>query len=153
MYKIIICISLFLLSACSSTLNTTATIEFHDTQGVTYNSISAGTAIMKSYSLNSEPTTIILATNNIKSSLFTAQLNNLNELNAEHYEYITVISNTKKINKSGYYTSTDQAKSILNGKAFKILIFNGQGSVTIESTTLISSNKLKTHLTSLASGR
>ena len=148
MYKLIALVGLLLTMACT-TQTTVNGILFHDTQGITYESSSAGQIIKKNYNLDSFPTIIVLATSDIKSPLFMSQLKSINTFNAEEYGYLLVIANAENIDSSGYYTSIEEAASILKGNEFKITIMNGQGDLVIESTKTLDAVELKKHLTSL----
>ncbi len=147
MYKLIALFGL-LITACTdqTTIND---ISFHDSQGIDYESSSAGEIIKKNYNLDSLPAIIVLATSDVKLPSFVSQLNNINIFNAEEYEYLLVTANTINIDSSGYYTSSEQAESILKGSAFKIIIISRQGNIAIESTKVLSAVELKKHLTSL----
>ncbi len=148
MYKVIALFGLLITTACiaQTTIND---ISFHDSQGIEYKSSSAGEIIKKNYNLDSLPAIIVLATSDVKLPFFTSQLSNINIFNAEEYEYLLVMANTRNVDSSGYYTSAEQAESILKGSAFKIIIINGQGNMVIESTKVLSAVELKKHLTSL----
>jgi len=148
MYKLIALVGLLLTMACT-TQTTVNGILFHDTQGITYESSSAGQIIKKNYNLDSFPTIIVLATSDIKSPLFMSQLKSINTFNAEEYGYLLVIANAVNVDSSGYYTSIEEAASILKGNEFKITIMNGQGDLVIESTKTLDAVELKKHLTSL----
>ena len=148
MYKLIALVGLLLTMACT-TQTTVNDILFHDAQGITYESSSAGQIIKKNYNLDSFPTLIVLATSDIESPLFMSQLNNINAFNAEEYGYLLVIANAVNIDSSGYYTSIEEAESILKGNEFKITIMNGQGDLVIESTKTLDAVELKKYLTSL----
>lgn len=148
MSKLIALVGLLLTMACT-TQTTVNGILFHDTQGTAYESSSAGQIIKKNYNLNSFPTIIVLATSDIKSPLFMSQLKNINAFNAEEYGYLLVIANAENIDSSGYYTSIEEAESILKGNEFKMIIMNGQGDLVIESTKTLGAVELKKYLTSL----
>ncbi len=70
-------------------------------------------------------------------------------LRKKEYGYLLVIANAENIDSSGYYTSIEEAASILKGNEFKITIMNGQGDLVIESTKTLDAVELKKHLTSL----
>jgi archaellum component FlaG (FlaF/FlaG flagellin family) len=145
-YKVVIFICSLLIAACSTQAKVD-NVSFYDTQGVEYESLNAGKIIKKNYNLISSPATIILATADTNLPAFISQLNSVNLLDAEEYEYLLVIADTKNIDNSGYHTSARQAEEILKGNTFKIIIFNGQGNVVVESSTPIGADALRTHLT------
>jgi hypothetical protein len=68
-------------------------------------------------------------------------------LDAEEYESLLVIADTKNIDSSGYHATTKQAEEILKGNTFKVIIFNGQGSVVVESNAPIEADALRIYLT------
>jgi hypothetical protein len=148
MYKLIVLVVLLLTMACT-TQTTVNSILFHDAQGIAYESSSAGQIIKKNYNLDSFPTIIVLATNDIKSPLFMSQLKDINAFNAEEYGYLLVIANAANIDSSGYYTSIEEAESILKDNEFKIIIMKGQGDLVIESTKTLGTVELKKYLTNL----
>jgi len=146
MKKLIIFFCFLLITACA-TKPTIKDGSFYDAQGIEYRFSNAGETIKKEYNLDSMPVIIVLATSDVNFPLFISQLTNVNMLNAEEYEYLLVTASSKGVDSSGYYTSTEQAELILKGSPFKILIFNGQGNLVVESTNLISAIDLKKHLT------
>ncbi|MBL4608651.1 MAG: hypothetical protein JKY01_12595 [Pseudomonadales bacterium] len=146
MHKLIVLFGFLLITACTAQISINEVL-FYDSQGIEYKFSSAGKTIQKNYNLDSMPVIIVLATSDVKLPLFISQLSNVNIFNAEEYEYLLVTANTRSVDSSGYYTSTEQAELILKGKEFKIVIFNSQGNMIVESTNLISANGLKTHLT------
>lgn len=147
MYKFIVLVGSLLITACSAQIAIND-ISFHDAQGVAYQSSSAGKIIKKNYNLDSLPVIIVLATRDVRLPIFISQLSNVNMLNAEEYEYLLVIANTKSIDSSGYYTRTEQAESVLKGSDFKITIIDGQGNRVVESPKALGVAALKKHLTS-----
>lgn len=146
MYKLMVLVGFLLITACTAK-TTINDVSFHDSQGVEYEFSNAGKKIKKSYNLNSFPAIIVLATIDVKLPLFISQLSNVNMLNAEEYEYLLVTANTRNVDISGYYTSIEQAESILKESEFKVIILNGQGDIVIESTNILSASQLKKHLT------
>jgi hypothetical protein len=145
MHKLIALLGLLLTTACT-TQTTINDISFRDSQGIKYESSSAGEIIKKNYNLDSLPAIIVLATSDVELPFFVSQLSNIDLFNAEKYEYLLVTANTGNVDSSGYYTSSEQAESILKGSAFKIIIINRQGNIVIESTKILSAVELKKHL-------
>jgi hypothetical protein len=146
MKKLIALIGFLLITACAAE-TTLKDVSFYDTQGIEYSFTSAGKTIKEDYNLDSRPAIIVLATSDTSFPLFISQLSNVNMFNAEEYEYLLVTANSKNVDRSGYYTSAAKAELILDGSPFKIVIFNGQGNIIVESTNLISAVELKKHLT------
>ncbi|MCP4493991.1 MAG: hypothetical protein GY820_42820, partial [Gammaproteobacteria bacterium] len=150
MKKLIVLFGFLLITACAAK-TTIKGVSFYDTQGIEYRFSSAGKTIQKNYDLDSIPVIIVLATSDVNLPLYISQLTNVNMFNAEEYEYLLIAANSKNVDSSGYYTSTEQAELILKGSPFKILIFNGQGNLIVESTNLISAIELKKHLIGIGS--
>lgn len=146
MVKLIALVGLLLAIACTAQ-TTVNGILFHDAQGIAYESSSAGQIIKKNYNLDALPTIIVLATSDINSPLFMSQLKNINAFNAEEYGYLLVIANAANIDSSGYYTSIEEAGSILKDREFKMIIMNGQGDLVIDSTKILEAVELKKYLT------
>ncbi len=120
---------------------------FFDAHGKTYNSKTAGENIYKQYKIENKPSIIVLATNNIKNKKFISQLNIVNSLNAEDYQYLLIVANSENIDKSGYYVSINESKRILDKDDYKILILNGSGDELLINNNIVSKESLINHLT------
>lgn len=145
---------LFLLSlfSCASNSNFEKTV-FFDSKGKHYNSTTAGREIKKEYDLYEAPKLILLATSNSNLENFKLQLEIIHKIDAEQYQYLYILANSKTIDESGYYTSKTEAESILKNKEFKILIYNKNGDLVLSSSSPLEKEAILNHLTKSSSGR
>jgi len=146
MLKFIFLMVALLSTGCSSHVQN-SNLTFYDSHGESYNSKSAGKDISKQYNIKNKPTIIALATANAEVKKYTSQLKIINSINAEDYQYILVIANHNNTDKSGYYTSINEAEKILDKDSFKIIIFSGNGIATLISNNIVGRESLIHHLT------
>jgi len=138
-----------LLLACSEQSRSTSFV-FYDSHGVLYKSDSAGTNAKKEYNLAKEPKLVLIATTSAKIDKFVEQMSIIYKTDAEKYQYMYVVANKEKENRSGYYTSSSDAEKLVAGNPFRIFIYNESGKLITSSTNVISSDKLKSHLTHMS---
>jgi len=112
-----------------------------------------GTVIKKEYGLDENPKLILLATSNSDLDKFKSQLKIIKEIDAEKFQYLYVIANSKTLNKSGYHTSIFDAKNILGNSTFKIIIYDQNGILVRNSALVLGKNMILQHLTKSSSGR
>jgi len=146
MLKITLLLMVLSVLSCTNNVQNESLI-FFDSHGEIYNSKTAGENISKQYKTENRPTIVVLATNNVKNKKFISQLNIVNSLNAEDYQYLLIIANSENIDKSGYYVSINESKRILNKGDYKILIFNGSGDKLLINNNIVSKESLIHHLT------
>jgi len=154
MRKVILFICVLVVTACASTGNTRGDIVFFGTDGKKqYNTSTFSAVINKEYqvaSSNFPIRIIVLAAKDSKSTEFISQQNIFYTLDAEKYKYIYVKANIKNKGvgyKQGYYIEANQAKTILDGNSFKIILFDENGNMITESVKVIGRDKLKEYLT------
>ncbi len=146
---ILLFISLF---ACAHKGNSEK-IVFYDSYGKYYSSDTVGAKIKKEYGLNEKPKLILLATSNSNLEEFKSQLRIIKEINAEKYQYLYVMANIEVVNNSGYHTSKMDAQKILGNSAFKIMIYDQNGTLIQNSNEVIDKKIILRYLTKSSSGR
>ena len=146
MNKLSFFILLLTLSSCStfscSTIDNSRKLVFYDSHGVLYPVNTTGLTIKEEFKLSEEPKIIFLATSDEENIKFKQQLNIFYKVNAEEMQYLYVIANSKKEDKSGYYADSSLSEEILSGENFKIIIYGKGGVVITESTSVLTKSEL-----------
>lgn len=152
MRTIVIVLFFISLFACAHNRNSEE-ITFFDAYGKRYSSNTVGAVIKKEYDLNEKPKLILLATSNSDLEEFKSQLRIIKEIDAEKFQYLYVIANVETVDKSGYHTSRIDAKKILGNSAFKIIIYDQNGTLAQSSKAVVDKKVILHHLTKSSSGR
>ncbi len=140
-------IALALLFVACSSMNKAAVFEFYDSSNKVYALVSAPSQLMREYGLVNKPKMVLIATKSIKSSNLDKQLKSIHSVDAERFGYIVILTNTEKPDTDGYYASTETAKQILSGSEFRITVFDEASKNVASSSTPLSPEELKKHLT------
>jgi hypothetical protein len=130
-----------------------AQFEIIDSHGKIYSSVDITNKIKKEYQLDNSPKMILLLTNSLENSVFEQQMNIIEELNAEDYEYIQVVGSANARNKSGYSIKSEDAEALLSKADFQIHIYNEDGGLIASSGKVMNKHHLIVHLTKRSSGR
>jgi len=152
MRTIVIILFLISLFACAHNGNSEE-ITFSDSHGKHYSSNTVGAIIKKEYDLNEKPKLLLLATSNSNLEAFKSQLRIIKEIDAEKFQYLYVIANIETVDKSGYHTSKMDAKRILGNAAFKIIIYDQNGTLVQSSKAVVDKKVILHHLTKSSSRR
>ena len=128
-------------------------IKVTDSHGKAYRLSDISTQLREEYGLEKNPIIMVLLTNELDDSRFNEQLNILNKLNAEAYQYIYVVGAVVDRDDSGYSLSSEDAMIMLSGNEFQIRIYDEYGKLEYSSSKVLSEQELKNHLTKILSGR
>ncbi len=145
MYKaLIVSIAVFFISC--STSGPVSDISFFDSYGKKYILKSAADEIKEDYGLPKAPKIILVLASEPNSKMAKLQLKAISEIDAERYPYIYVVGNSKKADRSGYFILPGQAKELLNGKKFKVILIGSGGNLLKGSTAPLTKDEIIRYL-------
>lgn len=124
-----------------------------DSHGIVYASSNIGNQLRAEYELDSNPKMILILVQKADNSVFKEQLNILNQINAETYQYIYVTGIATSRNDSGYSLKSDKAKAMLSMDEFQIRIYDEFSNLIDSSKKIMSKQKITNYLTKSLSGR
>lgn len=153
---LLICALLTITTACAAS-STKKEVIFYSASGSAkykkYNTATFRKEINEVYRVAPETIVdkmVVVAAKDRESPEFISQSNVLHSIHAEKYAYIHIRANIENPGvdyRDAYHTDVKQAEIILNGSPFKIIVFDENGGVIVESTSVISRSELEQYLT------
>lgn len=137
---------LFIFAGCVNIENSTA-VKFYDADGTMYRTTTAASSVKKEFNLDTEPRLVVVATSSKSNPEYKEQMRIILKVDAEEMQYMYIIANSEEENHSGYFIKADDAKALLAGDSFKIIIYGENGEIMVNSRSIIEEDNLKMHLT------
>lgn len=150
--RVIICF-LFSISLGCSCFNSQAGFTFYDAHNECFHSSTAGLNVKKEFGLAKEPKIVVVATSSQDNLKYKEQMKIIYNVDAEEMQYMYIIANSEEEDRSGYYTNVTTSRKILAGDAFKVIIYDEEGNIIVQSNEVFKESGLKYYLTKKSSGR
>lgn len=109
-------------------------IAFYHTDGSEYTIGSAPERISEEYGLQSRPKIVLVTASEPQTDRYQRQQEILDTISAERHQFLLVVGYSEDQNRSGYYVRQDTARRVLGSNDFKIMLFDGNGSLITAST-------------------
>jgi hypothetical protein len=143
---------IFLLIGCVAPLRGDQDVVFFESDGVQRLTPSTVSTMYKEkMGSDFSPITVVVATKDTSNKLFQTQMETIYGIDIEEVEQLQLIiveANEKSINGQIYHTSKAQAKKLLKGRSFLLVIYDSNGKIRESRTVPIN----KEDLIALANG-